>query len=77
MNMNQPVQCLRCKTQMESGFVADLTYGGYQQQNWSAGEPKLSIWTGLKVKKDQTVSVVTFRCPNCGYLESYANTHNG
>ena len=27
--MNEPIECLRCHTPMEPGFVADNTYGGY------------------------------------------------
>ena len=70
--MNEPVKCLRCHAPMEAGYVADLTHGGYQQENWSAGEPKSSFWFGLKVDTDHSIPVRTFRCPNCGYLESYA-----
>jgi hypothetical protein len=57
---------------MESGWVADKTHTGLSQQNWSAGEPQPSFWTGLKVETNQVVPVTTLRCPNCGYLESYA-----
>jgi hypothetical protein len=58
---------------MESGWVPDNTQAGFMQQNWSAGEPQPSFWTGLKVeKKDQVVPVTTLRCSKCGYLESYA-----
>jgi hypothetical protein len=71
--MNKPVECLRCHAQMELGYVADVTHGGYQQQQRTPGEPERSFWTGLKSKKDQVIAVVTFRCPDCGYLESYAS----
>ena len=57
---------------MEAGYIADVTYGAYLQQNWSPGEPKSGFWKGLKVKRDQNVRVTTLRCPRCGYLESYA-----
>ena len=58
---------------MESGWVPDNTHAGLQQENWCPGEPQPSFWTGLKVeKKDIVIPVITFRCPNCGYLESYA-----
>jgi len=58
---------------MESGWVPDNTHAGLQQENWCPGEPQPSFWTGLKVeKKDIVIPVTTFRCPNCGYLESYA-----
>jgi hypothetical protein len=57
---------------MEVGFVADGTHSGYQQQNWSPGEPVPSFWMGIKFKKGALLPVRTLRCPRCGYLESYA-----
>ena len=57
---------------MDIGYVADVTYGAYLQQNWSPGEPKFGFWKRLKVKGDQFVPVRTLRCSHCGYLESYA-----
>ena len=73
-NMNERVECMRCHAHMEVGYVPDVTYGGYLLQNWCPGEPKSGFWMrpGLKVKKDQFIPVTTLRCPNCGYLESYA-----
>ena len=71
--MQGTVECTRCHAHMESGWVPDNTHAGLQQENWSPGEPQPSFWTGLKVeKKDIVIPVTTFRCPNCGYLESYA-----
>jgi hypothetical protein len=70
--MSKAVECIRCRAQMEVGFVPDLREGGSSQQVWCPGEPKKSFWTGLKVKADQLVPVKTLRCPTCGYLESYA-----
>jgi hypothetical protein len=70
--MNQPIECIRCHTQMEVGYVPDGTHSGFQRQSWFPGEPKPSFWMGLKLKADELVPVTTFRCPKCGYLESYA-----
>jgi hypothetical protein len=70
--MSEAVECIRCHTQMESGWVPDNTHGGLQRQNWSPGGPQPSFWTGLKLEKDQVIPVTTFRCPKCGYLESHA-----
>jgi DNA-directed RNA polymerase subunit RPC12/RpoP len=72
MNTNKTIECLRCHAQMEVGYVADGTHAGFAQQNWSPGTPTKSFWMGLKMKADQLVPVTTLRCPNCGYLESYA-----
>jgi hypothetical protein len=58
---------------MESGWVPDNTHSGLQRENWCPGEPQPSFWTGLAVeKRDKVIPVTTFRCPNCGHLESYA-----
>lgn len=70
--MSQAIECIRCHAQMEVGYVLDASHSGYQQQNWSPGEPKPSFWTGLKLAKDQVLPVTTLKCPRCGYLESYA-----
>jgi predicted Zn-ribbon and HTH transcriptional regulator len=70
--VNKPVECPRCNSQMEVGFVADGTHAGCQQQKWSPGTPITSFWMGLKRNADQLVPVTTLRCPKCGYLESYA-----
>lgn len=68
----ESLECLRCRTRMEPGFVADGTESGYAQEKWSPGTPKVSRWTGLKVNKEETVPVITMRCPKCGGLESFA-----
>ena len=72
MNVNKPAECIRCHAQMVLGFVPDNTNAGFAQQSWVPGEPERSFWTGIKMTKDQIVPVITFRCPSCGYLESYA-----
>lgn len=72
--MDQTVECLRCRTPMGPGFIADRTYGGNVQEQWEPGAPETSYWTGLKVDKRARVPVTTMRCPNCGALESYARS---
>jgi hypothetical protein len=42
------------------------------REQWYPGEPEASFWMGLKLNKGVAVIVSTFRCPSCGYLESYA-----
>ncbi len=69
----ESLPCLRCKTPMELGFIADATYGGNVQEKWAAGAAENSAWWGtLKSKGKELYPVSTLRCPKCGYLESYA-----
>jgi hypothetical protein len=57
---------------MEAGFVLDQMYGEMAQTAWIEGAPERSFWTGVKLKGRERLPVSTFRCPACGYLESYA-----
>ena len=70
--MSEAVECIRCHTSMEAGYIPDVGYASCTQQRWAPGVPDVSFWRGLKVKQDQLIRVTTFRCPKCGYLESYA-----
>ena len=71
MTAHEPV-CPKCRTTMEPGFALDQTYGANLQSAWIDGEPERSFWTGVKLKGHQRFPITTFRCPACGYLESYA-----
>lgn len=64
------VDCLRCHTPMEAGYILDRQYGGWTEENWSPGEAQLHWW-GIE-KPKQRIAVITMRCPRCGMLESYA-----
>jgi hypothetical protein len=70
--MRDVIECLRCHTPMEPGFIADATYGGNVQEKWGPGEARASFWTGLRVDRKTLVPVTTMRCPTCGALGSYA-----
>jgi hypothetical protein len=70
--MDETLECIRCHTRMEPGYIADGIYGGYAQQNWSPGEPKKTFWCGLNIDRKHSVPVMTLRCPKCGYLEFHA-----
>ena len=63
--------CPECNTNMEIGFVPDSDQG-YHLPIWLAGKPNWSAWFGIRLKGRTTYPVVTYRCPNCGYLKSYA-----
>ena len=72
--MAEGMNCLRCGTPMEAGFLADMGSGVIAQTRWCRGVPQPSFWSGeVKGSQMRTGSRVTaMRCPKCGYLESYA-----
>jgi hypothetical protein len=61
---------------MEEGFVLDHSHGALMQAEWVEGPPKRSFWTGLTVRGTVRYNVTTYRCPACGYLESYARAED-
>jgi ssDNA-binding Zn-finger/Zn-ribbon topoisomerase 1 len=66
--------CPKCNDKMELGFMPDSHYWAFSLQmatKWVAGKPAFSFWHFFK---KPPLRVTTYRCPNCGYLESYAHT---
>ena len=69
----EPVRCPKCNGEMVQGFIFDREHGGLRRViNWVEGAPDKAFWTGTKVLEEKCVSVGTFRCSVCGFLESYA-----
>ena len=65
--------CPKCNGSMAKGFTVDQgSYGTAAVSTFQAGEPQVSIWTGLKQKKKEQIAITTLRCNRCGYLENYA-----
>ena len=77
MSNDQP-ECPRCGRRMEAGYVVDRTSGPVgempwrQQARWVAGTPERSRLSGLRLRGKVQVAIVTYRCPRCWRLESYA-----
>lgn len=66
--------CTHCDLEMEPGFMVDAMHGGITTARWCPGVPERSFWIGIKQRVlKRAVAVSTFRCPRCGYLESYAH----
>ena len=42
------------------------------QSVWVEGTPEPSLWAGIKTRGRRLLSTVTYRCPTCGLLQSYA-----
>lgn len=67
------MKCQKCNGTTSMGFIVDYGAGGKRQvEKWVAGEPKPSYWYGVDIKNQDQIEVVTYRCDECGYLESYA-----
>lgn len=57
---------------MQVGFIADRTDVEVTVSQWMAGKPERSFLTGTKVRGKETRDIRTYRCTQCGFLESYA-----
>jgi hypothetical protein len=67
------MDCPKCGSEMEEGFIKDEGYGTVHASKWVEGPPEKSYWTGsMKTRGKQQVQVRSYRCSRCGYLESYA-----
>ena len=59
---------------MEPGYFVDFTHGTgeAEQSSWAKGEPMPRFWGGIKNPFGEQIPVVTFRCPKCCQLKSFA-----
>ena len=65
--------CPKCGGAMSDGFIVDKdSYGGRSVATWVEGQPKKSIWVGLRLGDAARFEITTWRCERCGFLESYA-----
>jgi predicted nucleic-acid-binding Zn-ribbon protein len=60
--------CPKCKGTMEAGIILDYWDNTFNQTQWTPGNPRQHLFK----KMPTTKNVFTYRCTNCGYLESYA-----
>jgi hypothetical protein len=64
--------CPKCGKGMQPGFVPDQGDGRFLQGQWFEGKFETK-WLGMRLRsKKPPVAITTYRCPSCGYLESYA-----
>jgi hypothetical protein len=69
--------CPKCRVTMERGYCIDRGHANAQlREEWAHGEPQSArflfmTYTKSAGKEDRVV-VVTWRCPQCSLLESYA-----
>ncbi len=72
MNRPEP-KCPVCRVAMSAGFIVDQTHGGQvDSATWAEGVPEKSAWGGVKAKDKPRLGIVSFRCPQCGWLVNFA-----
>ncbi|MBD3675770.1 MAG: hypothetical protein HUJ26_19860 [Planctomycetaceae bacterium] len=78
--MLQAKFCPDCQTEMQSGVIPDLAHGVTATTKWLPGTPPFdtTFWGNLKDRDGRlhhstSLPVITWRCPDCGLLRSYAH----
>ena len=70
--MSNEINCPKCTQMMVRGFIPEVSHRS-SASFWVEGEPEHSFWAaGVKIPEDKIISIVTYRCAGCGFLESYA-----
>lgn len=62
--------CPECHASMEEGVTLDLE--SRRAPTWLRGPVEEKRLTGIRTRGKELLRVVTYRCPNCGYLKSFA-----
>jgi hypothetical protein len=69
----QTHECPKYSQPMDQGFIVDNSEGSSTLAEWVCGRPQKSFWaSGVKVRGKERRKIMTFCCPECGFLESYA-----
>jgi hypothetical protein len=63
--------CPYCKVPMQEGFVVDNARTRMVTE-WVEGKPEYNFLSSVKVGGKVMIQIATYRCPQCGHLESYA-----
>ncbi len=65
-------KCGDCGGEMEAGFLVDFTPGPTHGR-WCKGDIHTTYLGRAQIDRDDTRTVVTYRCLGCGFLRSYAD----
>ena len=66
------LSCSKCSGQMEEGLVVDLNYKGAIPSMWVEDQAREGAASGAVDTHKRKVKTITYRCSNCGFLDSYA-----
>jgi len=64
--------CPKCGGRMEVGYVPEAKDHSMKPEMWVEGAPQKAWWGGLKMAGKRKLTIETWRCGRCAYLESYA-----
>ena len=71
--MDQNTTCPKCGGGLEEGFIRDATGAKISvPPTWYKGSTQQSFWEGVKTSGLSHYQIRTYRCKQCGFLESYA-----
>jgi hypothetical protein len=62
--------CPECHASMEEGVTLDLS--SRRTQTWLRGPVEESRLSGNKTRGKEVLRIVSYRCPQCGYIKSFA-----
>ena len=65
-------RCPKCNGEMVQGLTFESQGPKRVVTTWVEGAPEKTFWGGSNVQADKCIPVGTFRCSECGSLESYA-----
>ena len=71
--MVEPTSCAKCGSEMELGYLLDLSHGTVVRQRWTPAPLQRGWLSGIKHRAWWKGYIVrTYCCKQCGFLESYA-----
>ena len=70
--MTPELNCPKCKGQMQEGLVVDFNYAGVLPSMWIQDQAQASAASSSNMNGKRKIKTVTYRCSDCGYLDSYA-----
>ena len=66
------LDCSKCDSHMQQGVVVDMSYAGILRSMWVEDQAENSVIAGIPDHHKRKVNTITYRCSNCGFLDSYA-----
>ena len=70
----QDLRCPKCGSEMEIGYLLDHAHVNLVPTLWIKGVLERSFWWLAKIRGKTKRMVVSYRCVDCGFLESYGES---